>query len=124
MTVALLQHISYLFYAIAKADNTLSMDEYRSLTEILKRHWTSLDEEQIEVITTQFNALQKANRSPESCFDAFIAYVHQHPEEFTKALRTLLLRSANKIAYAFAKMSKNELHYIAKLSLEFKKINT
>jgi uncharacterized tellurite resistance protein B-like protein len=124
MTVTLLQHISYLFYAIAKADNSLSKDEYHILCKILETRWPFLNDEQIEVITTQFYALQEANESAESCFDAFIAYLHQHPEAFTQDLRTLLLQTTNKIAYTVAKMSKNELHYIAKLSLEFKKTNT
>ncbi|WP_299113940.1 hypothetical protein [uncultured Winogradskyella sp.] len=120
MTDELLEHIAHLFYAIAKADKKLSFEEYVTLTEVLERNWQHIDDTNILLIRNTFNALQKQNALSELCFNKFIAYLQHNPKYFTEELKSLILKTANKIAYAFAGINKSELTYMAKLSLEFK----
>ena len=124
MTNEFLKHIASLFYAVAKADKTLSYEEYVVFSKTLDKHWTFLGNSKIELIRKEFNALQKENIASQVCFNNFVMFLHKHPQSFTKDLKTLILKSANEIAYAFAKINKSELNYMAKLSLEFKKIES
>jgi uncharacterized tellurite resistance protein B-like protein len=110
-----------LFYSIAKADGSLSLEEYHKLSHMLHKPWSVYGDDVTAQIKQQFNTLQQENVSPELCFEAFIKYLHSHRSEFSKALKDLIFSTTNGIAYAFSKINKSELHYMAKLSIEFKK---
>ncbi len=122
MTKDVLIHIGYLFYAIAKADKNLTFEEYVRLTDSLERYWSFIGKDGMSEIKAQFNNLQKEDASPSESFDTFITYLHQNPKVFDEDLKSLILKTANDIAYAFAKINKSELNFMAKLSIEFKKV--
>lgn len=119
-----IKYIAHLFYAIAKADKSLSLEEYIILTEMLDKNWNHLGDNVAVNIRSNFNMLQRHNAAPDMCFDEFVAYMNSHPDLFTQELQTLLLETTNAIAYAFAKINKSELTYMAKLSLAFKKLTS
>lgn len=120
MTSEVLLHIGNLFYAIAKADKSLSYDEYVKMSNSLDKHWLFVGESGISQMKAQFNSLQKSNASATKCFEDFIAFYGQNEEKFNADLKRLILKTANEIAYAFAKINKSELHFMARLSLAFK----
>lgn len=122
MNKDLLIHLGYVFYAVAKADGNLSLEEYVKLDQSLKKRWQHLTEAERDLIKNQVNTLQKENMFAEHSFSNFITFLHQNPELFTEELKKLILKTGNDIAYAFAKINKSELNYMAKLSLEFKKL--
>ncbi|MEO1033550.1 MAG: hypothetical protein AAFX55_19340 [Bacteroidota bacterium] len=121
MTSELLIHIGDLFYAIAKADKNLSFEEYIKLSDTLEKHWSFIGESGMTQIKAQFNTLQKNGASADESFDKFIAFLHQNSHQFDDDLKSLILKTANEIAYAFAKINKSELNLMARLSIEFKK---
>ena len=122
MSKDFLIHLGYAFYAISKADDNLSFEEYVKLSESLKKRWHHFTEAERDVIKNQFNTLQKDNASAENSFSRFIEFLHQNPKLFTAELQKLILKTGNDIAYAFAKINKSELNFMVKLSLEFKKL--
>jgi uncharacterized tellurite resistance protein B-like protein len=117
----LYRQIGTLFYTIAMADKTLSIDEYAKLSKALEENWQHVGEHAIKTIKNEFNALKSTNTSSEACFNQFVSYLHKNPTFFNEELKSLILKTANEIAYAFAKINKSELKYMAKLSIEFKK---
>ncbi len=121
MKVELYKNIGKLFYAIAKADGKLTVEEYRKLNEILDHSWRHLNLEYIETTKHTFNELHLNNAEPTPCFDDFCVFYKTNSNLFTKELKRLILRTANCIAYAYAKINKSELVLLAKLSIEFKK---
>ncbi len=121
MQVDLYNNIGKLFYAIAKADGKLTLEEYRKLNEILDHYWLHLNLEWIATTKHAFNELYLCNAEATPCFDAFIGFYKTNPNLFTKEFKRLILKTANSIAYAFAKINKSELILLAKLSIEFKK---
>ncbi|MDY2587925.1 hypothetical protein [Winogradskyella aquimaris] len=123
MTRTLLIHLAHLFYAISKVDGNLAFDEYTTLSESLKNRWHHLTDAQLEVVKNQFNTLQRNNISSKESFSTFIEFAHQNPNLFTEELKTIILKTANDIAYAFAKINKSELNLMVNLSLEFKKLS-
>ena len=120
MTSEVLCHIGHLLYAIAKADKTLSYEEYVKMSHSLDKHWSFLGKSGISQIKAQFNSLQKSNASATKCFEDFMGYYGQNEEKFNEDLKRLILKTANEIAYAFSKINKSELHFMARLSLAFK----
>lgn len=116
------KNIGTLFYAIAKADDNLAFEEYTKLTDCLNRDWQHIGHQNIESIKKQFNALQSKDKSASKCYDIFIEYLHNNNDIFTAELKSLILKTANDIAYAYSKINKAELTYVAKLNIEFKKI--
>ena len=122
MNTELYKNIGTLFYAIAKADNNLAFEEYTKLTDCLKRNWNHFETGSIEIIKGQFNQLQSKDKLASDCFDSFVDFLRQNPELFDIELKSLILKTANDIAYAFSKINKAELTYVAKLNIEFKKI--
>jgi hypothetical protein len=121
MNSDLYKNIGILFYAIAKADNNLALEEYRKLNDILDSSWSHVHPKLIEQTKGAFNESYLNKLESSDCFDAFIAYYNNDPDLFSKELKQLILKTANGIAYAFAKINKSELILIAKLSIEFKK---
>lgn len=122
MNKELLIHLGHVFYAIAKADDNLSFEEYTKLSESLRNRWQHLTEAERALIKNQFNVLQKENASSENSFSTFMEFLHHNPELFTEEIKKLVLKTGNDVAYAFAKINKSELNFMAKLSLEFKKL--
>jgi uncharacterized protein (DUF302 family) len=121
MQVDLYKNIGKLFYAIGKVDGLLTLEEYRKLNEILDCSWRHINPEFIETTKHTFNELYLCNTEAYPCYEEFISFYKTNPNLFTKELKSLILKTANGIAHAFAKINKSELIFLAKLSLEFKK---
>ncbi|MCA0133388.1 tellurite resistance TerB family protein [Winogradskyella alexanderae] len=121
MNIEFYKNIGTLFYAIAKADDNLAFEEYTKLTDCLERDWNLFETSTVEIIKEQFNHLQSQDKLASDCFDSFVDFLHQNPELFDSELKSLILKTANDIAYAFSKINKSELTYVAKLNIEFKK---
>jgi uncharacterized tellurite resistance protein B-like protein len=115
------KHIGTLFYAVAKADGKLSFEEYTKLADCLDRDWHHIGAENINIIKKRFNNLQSEDKLASICYESFINYLHKNPNLVNSAMKSLILKTANDIAYAFAKINKSELNYVAKLNIEFKK---
>lgn len=124
MDLDLYKNIGKLFYAIAKADGQLTIEEYRKLNEILNNLWLHTNPKLIEATKHTFNELYLNNTDATLFFDNFIAFYKTNPDLFTEDLKRLILKTADGIAYAFAKINKSELILLAKLSIEFKKTET
>ncbi|MBO3115962.1 TerB family tellurite resistance protein [Winogradskyella sp. DF17] len=120
ISATLSEQLGNLFYAIAKADGTLSIEEYISFSEILEGQWGAYGEKNIERIKKQFNKAQKEDLNSTDCFEAFSEYLSKNPNVFTKSLKTLIFETSNAIVYAFAKINKSELNFMARLSIAFK----
>ena len=122
MQVDLYKNIGKLFYALGKVDGTLTLEEYRELNENLDRYWRHINPESITSITHTFNELYLGNAEASICFEEFISFYKTHPDLFTKELKSLILKTANDVAHAFAKINKSELILLAKLSIEFENL--
>lgn len=121
MELDLYKNVSKLFYAIAKADGKLALEEYRKLNTILKDYWPHVNPNFVETIKHSFNQLHLDSADSSQCYDDFIAFYKKNPDLFSEELKHLILKTANGIAYAFAKINKSELILLAKLNIEFKK---
>lgn len=116
------KQLGHLFYAIAKADSSLSIKEYATLSDSLEKDWTAFEEDTVNLIKQQFNAAQSEDLNPERCFTEFINFLNQNPKAFNHELKELIFKTGNNIAYAFAKINKSELNVMARLSIAFKNI--
>lgn len=122
------QHIGYLFYAMAAADEQVVRAEIDTLKQLAKRDWLPIDDTndrygsdaayQIEIV---FDWLQiDSKKSANDCYRLFERYYLAHQSLFSPELKQLILRTAEAIANSFAKKNKSELMLLAKLSILFK----
>jgi hypothetical protein len=116
------KQLGNLFYAIAKADSSLSLEEYATLSDSLEKDWMAFGEDTVNLIKQQFNAAQNEDLNPDNCFTEFINFLNQNPKAFNHELKELIFKTGNNIAYAFAKINKSELNIMARLSIAFKHI--
>ncbi len=118
------QKIGKLFYAIAAADKVVHEKEYEVLLQIVKSHWTKLDDFedefhsdaafQIEIVFGWSDYKQlKANE----CFEEFKDFKKEHERLFGAKRKELIWKTANTIASAFAGKNKSELIMLTKLKL-------
>ena len=121
MTTELSKNIGAIFYAIAKADGNLSYEEYCRFIDYTEKKWSHLSKDEYKYMKETFNELQACNANPNTCYTNFVEYLRSNPALFTKDLKSLILKTANKIAHSFAGINKSELILLAKLSLELKK---
>jgi hypothetical protein len=123
------QNLGKLFYAIAAADNVVEEVEFNVLKETVKNKWTKVDpidddfhSDAAYQIETVFDWLNNEGFSDsETCFTEFIDFKKEHPSLFTKDIRSLIIKTASKIATSVADINKSELMMVAKLSIELKK---
>lgn len=123
------QNIGKLFYAVAIVDKTVRKEEFNELRSIVKKEWLAVDDieddyktdaaYQIEIV---FDWLMSRKLDANTCYEEFITYKQAHNHFFTEKLNTLILKTANAIAAAFAGKNKSELIMLAKLSMELKTI--
>lgn len=121
----LYQHLGKLFYAIAKTDDCIRDEELKKLEEVLDNEWMILDGFNAiskAIITNTFKWLDKDNEYDANvCFANFVKYKRAHEALFSNDLKSLILKTAGKIASSFSGQNKSELIMLAKLSIEFKK---
>lgn len=122
----LYQNLGKLFYAVAMADKNVRPIEVEKLRESIKEHWLELDEAedefgtdasyQIEIV---FHWLQEEEKDGKMYFEEFQDYYKDHKGFFTPEIKSLIWKTADKIAYAFAGKNKSELILLNKLKLLF-----
>lgn len=130
LSIEFYQNLGKLFYAIAITDNCVRDEELKTLEKIIKNEWMILtdcsdkdNQNKILLILDTFKQLQNQNKNDaNSYFNSFINFKKAHEAFFNKEFNSLILKTANKIAAAFAAKNKSELIMLAKLNLELKKL--
>jgi hypothetical protein len=127
--ISFYENLGKLFFAIAAADNVVEEVEFNVLKEIVKNKWTKIDPTdddfhsdaayQIETVFDWLNNESFSNS--ETCYNEFIEFKKEHPSLFTEDIKSLIIKTATKIAASVADLNKSELMLVAKLSLELKK---
>ena len=122
------QNLGKLFFAIAASDKVIRPEEYETLKELITRYWlplkfnyatANLDIEHL--ILNAFECLSSDNEyDTEKYFKDFIFFKRHNENLFSAEIKTLILKTAGKIASSFSRQNKSELILLAKLSLEFK----
>jgi hypothetical protein len=127
--ISFYESLGKLFYAIAAADNIVEEIEFNVLKETVKNKWTKIDpvdddfhSDAAYQIETVFDWLNNEGFSnSETCYNEFLEFKKEHPSLFTKNIKSLILKTATKIAASVADLNKSELMLVARLSIEFKK---
>ncbi|MDN3618289.1 hypothetical protein QWY81_02330 [Polaribacter undariae] len=127
--ISFYENLGKLFFAIAAADNIVEEVEFNVLKKIVKDKWTKVDPVdddfhsdaayQIETVFDWLNIESFSNS--ETCYNEFIDFKKEHPSLFTKEIKSLIIKTATKIAASVADLNKSELKLVAKLSLELEK---
>ena len=127
--ISFYESLGKLFYAIAAADNVVEEIEFNVLKETVKNKWTKIDPidddfhsnsaYQIETVFDRLN--NEGFSNSETCFNQFLEFKKEHPSLFTEEIKSLILKTAAKIAASVADLNKSELMLVARLSLEFNK---
>jgi len=115
------QHLGKLFYAIAMADGKIGDQEYEKLKSMIEREWFFINHTFAEGIESIFSQLQKENAKAGECYEAFVIFKNEHPDLFTNDIKSMIIKTANKIAASFSGVNKSELILLAKLDMELKK---
>lgn len=128
LNITFYQNIAKIFYAIAKADNIVTIEEVKTLKKVVKENWLQVDETfdifgtdtvyQIEIV---FDWLYSKNATSNDCYEDFIEYYQNHSYFFTPEIKGLILETSGKIASSFSQKNKSELVLLGKLSVEFNK---
>ena len=127
--ISFYESLGKLFYAIAAADNVVEEIEFNVLKETVKNKWTKIDpidddfhSDAAYQIETVFDWLNNEGFSnSETCYNEFLEFKNEHPSLFTEDIKSLILKTAAKIAASVADLNKSELMLVARLSLELKK---
>ena len=116
------QNLGKLFFAVAMADKHVRPREVDKLLEDVRTYWLDLDQSrdefgadaayQIEIV---FDWLLNEEKDSETYFDEFADFYHEHPEKFSRQIKTLILHTSNDIANSFAGKNKSELIILTKL---------
>jgi hypothetical protein len=124
------QNLGKLFYAIAASDGNVRKVEFDKLKSIIKEHWLTIDDlkdplgtdaaYQIEVVFDWLN--NDEDLIAKACYDDFVTYKRKHSHLFTEDVKSLIIKTAASIAYAFSGVNKSELMMLAKLDIELKKV--
>ena len=119
---SLYENLGKLFYAIAAADKVVRKEEIQVLDEIVDHEWKEVEHSrdefgtdmsfQIEVI---FDWFQENDLSADAAFAKFKNYKKEHEYLFDEELNHLIWKTSNKIAGAFAPMTKAELKMLSRL---------
>ncbi|MFK7782681.1 hypothetical protein [Psychroserpens sp.] len=123
------EHIAKLFYAIACVDKRIEKVEYdvfkskmKSIDELFNYSELKVDVDMYYHITSTFNMLYLNQFKSHQCFEDFIFYLKNNSHQFPKSVRIILLKIAGQIAASYSGQNKSELIFLAKLSIEFKKL--
>lgn len=118
-------HIGKLFYAIASVDGNVREEERHKLIEVLNDEWLPLkvfDTTNKASVVNTFEWLHYDNEyDAETCYKSFISYKRANETHFNDEMKSLILKTASKIASSYSSENKSELMMLAKLSIEFKK---
>ena len=123
------QSLGELFYAIAASDKTVKADEYEALLKMVMNEWKVYEDVkdyydesvgyQMEFV---FNWFDYENTDAQACFENFCDYAVKNPDFFTNEKITLIFKTAESIASAYASKNKSELIMLANLKILLKEI--
>lgn len=129
LNIRFYQNVAILFYAIAATDKVVRREEFNKLKEIVKSKWLTVDETEDEFQTDAayqleivFDWMASKEIDATKCFNEFMEYKDEHEYFFTKEIKTLVLKTAEKIAAAFYGKNKSEMMLLAELDKSFKQI--
>lgn len=129
LNIRFYQNVAILFYAIAATDKVVRKEEFNKLKEIVKSKWLTVDETEDEFQTDAayqleivFDWMASKEIDATKCFNEFMEYKDEHEYFFTKEIKTLVLKTAEKIAAAFYGKNKSEMMLLAELDKSFKQI--
>jgi len=121
------QNLGKIFYAVAMADGAVHIKELHKLKEIVREEWIHVDRiedsfhsDAAYQIETVFDWLLENENNSEASFKQFREFYKEYPELFTKPIKSLIMQTANAIAFSYAGKNKSELIVMAKLALLFK----
>jgi len=129
LTLEFYQNLGKLFYAIAVVDNNIRDEELDKLKQSVKKVWltshlidnmTKTDVE--DSIINTFRWLQQDNEyDAETCFNSFVSFKKENERLFTNEITSLIIKTAEDIAYSFSGINKGELILLTKLKFELNK---
>ncbi|WP_299766979.1 hypothetical protein [uncultured Tenacibaculum sp.] len=130
LNIKFYQNIAKVFYAVAKADHVIHVNEVKVLKKVVKDKWLMIDETydvfgtdtayQIEIV---FDWLHSKNATADDCFDDFVTYYYNYPYFFTSQVKKLIIETCSLIANAFRGTNKSELLIIEKLETTLENLN-
>lgn len=122
------QNLGRLFYAIAASYKVVNKEEVSTLKKMIEEEWLHLDDftdefgtdsaYQIEII---FDWLEENQPNAETAFENFKQYKMENRKLFDKEMKSLIMRTAERIAHAFSGKNKAELVMLSRLQEIFKK---
>ena len=111
-----------LCYAIAACDKKVTPAEIQKVKELVKKDWVNLESSldpygsdaayQIEIF---FEWLEENNPSYEVSFEEFSDFARENPQFFIPVIKERVIKTADRIAAAFAGKNKSELTLLFKL---------
>lgn len=127
--ISFYENLGKLFYATAAADDVVEQAEFDALKKIVKTEWTKVDPVDDDFhtdaayqIETVFDWLNNEGFSnSETCYNEFLEFKKEHPSLFTPTIKSLIIKTAGKIAASVSGINKTELMFVAKLSIDLKK---
>jgi uncharacterized tellurite resistance protein B-like protein len=117
------EHLGQLFYAIAFSDGRVVQAERELLRCIVNDRWETFGFVDQNLILTAFQKALENQDDAKSCFEKAVNGLRSNSTHLSKPLVQLISNTARKMAYAYNKLNKSELHYLARLNLEFKKMD-
>ncbi|APZ45836.1 hypothetical protein BW723_05780 [Polaribacter reichenbachii] len=129
--ISFYENLGKLFYAIAAADNVVEEIEFKTLKKIVKNKWTKIDSVNDDYhsdaayrIETVFDWLNNEGFSDsETCYEEFMDFKKEHPSLFTDGIKSLILKTAIKIANSVTYFDESEILMVEKLELELEKVH-
>ena len=111
-------HLAQLFYAVASADNVVAEEEVNTLKLMIKKEWVSgniLSNSQAEVLFSAFNQLAESRADSNQCFQTFKLYIENNHIKIAAPVKSLIWKTAERIASSYAHKNKSELIVLTKL---------
>lgn len=127
--ISFYENLGKLFYAIAAADNVVEESEFKTLKKIVKSKWTKVNtvnddyhSDAAYQIETVFDWLNNEGFSDaNTCYEEFMEFKKEHPSLFTNGIKSLILKTAIKIANSVTYFDESEILMVEKLELELEK---
>lgn len=107
--------LGYLFYSIAACDRSIVQEEIDALKEMTARHWLANDDsydelgiESARYIDIAFDGARAQGMPHHEAYERFEAAQLQEPRRFDNAAKSMILRTAMRIAEAHADVNSDE----------------
>lgn len=111
-------NLAKLFFAIASIDQTVKPEEVAFLKINLESHLKSselISSKDVNLIFSEFNSLIDRNKNANDCFEEFKEYYFENNQLFSQTIKSIIWKTADGIAAAYAEKNKSEVILLAKL---------